>query len=111
MIRRPPKSTLFPYTTLFRSIYKNQPELLKSLDLTQFTQQLRVVDATLTDLEQGRSQFGQFFQGTEFYNDLSRRLKELHAGIRAAVGTNTTVGSLLTTDQMHRQVGDMRSEE
>src|SRR3712207_7409473 len=23
MIRRPPRSTLFPYTTLFRSIYKN----------------------------------------------------------------------------------------
>src|ERR1039457_3631036 len=88
-------------------IYKNQPEMLKSLDLTQFTQQLRVVDATLTDLEQGRSQFGKFFQDTEFYNDLSRRLKELHAGIRAAVGTNTTVGSLLNSDQMHRQAGDL----
>src|SRR2546430_13625917 len=24
MIRRPPRSTLFPYTTLFRSRYKNQ---------------------------------------------------------------------------------------
>src|SRR2546429_6550803 len=23
MIRRPPRSTLFPYTTLFRSVYKN----------------------------------------------------------------------------------------
>jgi phospholipid/cholesterol/gamma-HCH transport system substrate-binding protein len=88
-------------------IYKVQPDLVKSLDLTQFTQQLRVVDAVLTDLEQGRSQFGKFFQGTEFYNDLSKRLRELHAGIRAAVGTNTAVGSLLTSDQMHRQVGDM----
>src|SRR2546426_9638735 len=25
MIRRPPRSTLFPYTTLFRSIVHNQP--------------------------------------------------------------------------------------
>jgi phospholipid/cholesterol/gamma-HCH transport system substrate-binding protein len=88
-------------------LYKSQPELLKSLDLTQFTQQLRVVDATLTDLEQGRSQFGKFFQGTEFYNDLSKRLRELHAGIRTAVGTNTAVGNLLTSDQMHRQAGDL----
>ena len=24
MIRRPPRSTLFPYTTLFRSIFRNQ---------------------------------------------------------------------------------------
>src|ERR1017187_3154470 len=88
-------------------IYKIQPELVKSLDLTQFTQELRVVDVTLTDLEQGRSQFGKFFQSTDFYNDLSRRLKELHAGIRAAVGTTTTVGSLLTSDQMYRQTDDL----
>src|SRR2546429_9736964 len=25
MIRRPPRSTLFPYTTLFRSIFEKQP--------------------------------------------------------------------------------------
>src|SRR5438105_10402460 len=25
MIRRPPRSTLFPYTTLFRSLYENVP--------------------------------------------------------------------------------------
>src|SRR5260221_5355683 len=26
MIRRPPRSTLFPYTTLFRSVERRQPE-------------------------------------------------------------------------------------
>src|SRR5438093_4513310 len=32
MTRRPPRSTLFPYTTLFRSMANNQvPELLRSL--------------------------------------------------------------------------------
>src|SRR3712207_9365754 len=30
MIRRPPRSTLFPYTTLFRSAAKMAAELLKS---------------------------------------------------------------------------------
>src|SRR2546425_5948597 len=30
MIRRPPRSTLFPYTTLFRSRMKNQQELWMS---------------------------------------------------------------------------------
>src|SRR5436305_6047056 len=29
MIRRPPRSTLFPYTTLFRSGFENQKELTK----------------------------------------------------------------------------------
>src|SRR3712207_7197916 len=27
MIRRPPRSTLFPYTTLFRSLYKEEPQI------------------------------------------------------------------------------------
>src|SRR2546430_10638080 len=31
MIRRPPRSTLFPYTTLFRSLRNALPELLKVL--------------------------------------------------------------------------------
>src|SRR5260221_9287621 len=30
MIRRPPRSTLFPYTTLFRSIYRNYVQLVVS---------------------------------------------------------------------------------
>src|SRR2546429_6579456 len=30
MIRRPPRSTLFPYTTLFRSIFKDSSEQYKS---------------------------------------------------------------------------------
>src|SRR2546429_7221664 len=29
MIRRPPRSTLFPYTTLFRSVVEDQPDNLK----------------------------------------------------------------------------------
>src|SRR2546430_6588571 len=28
MIRRPPRSTLFPYTTLFRSLHRYYPQLL-----------------------------------------------------------------------------------
>src|SRR3712207_8504168 len=32
MIRRPPRSTLFPYTTLFRSSYRDRP-LVLALDL------------------------------------------------------------------------------
>src|SRR3712207_3420006 len=30
MIRRPPRSTLFPYTTLFRSLYISQPDPLSA---------------------------------------------------------------------------------
>src|SRR3712207_7394996 len=33
MIRRPPRSTLFPYTTLFRSLWDNKREFLPFLNL------------------------------------------------------------------------------
>src|SRR3989441_6439263 len=39
MIRRPPRSTLFPYTTLFRSIdvltFRNAPDSVGALDSTR----------------------------------------------------------------------------
>src|SRR5438034_9948773 len=41
MIRRPPRSTLFPYTTLFRSITVDKPEL-------------RIVDQRTLDLVDAR---------------------------------------------------------
>lgn len=86
--------------------YQSQEAMLKNLDLSQFTQQLRKVDATLADIEQGRSQVGRFVQGDEFYNDLSRRLTDLQRAFHDATGATTTIGSLLSTDQLHRQISD-----
>src|SRR2546425_3235943 len=40
MIRRPPRSTLFPYTTLFRSLKNNEQDWLKT-NLAKFTQMLQ----------------------------------------------------------------------
>ena len=91
-------------------IYKDQPELLRSLDLTQFTQQLRLVDATLTDIEQGRSQFGKFYQGQDFYNNLMRKLTDLQKAFTAAVSTSGEVGSLLSSDRLHAQVSSVLEE-
>src|SRR3712207_7204128 len=41
MIRRPPRSTLFPYTTLFRSV---RPSLISRLTLVTFACRLSLVD-------------------------------------------------------------------
>jgi phospholipid/cholesterol/gamma-HCH transport system substrate-binding protein len=87
--------------------YKDQPELVRSLDLAQFTQQLRLVDATLTDIEEGRSEFGKFYQGTEFYDGLEKQLTDLQKAFEASVATTTMVGALLNTDQLHRQLTDL----
>src|SRR2546427_1433432 len=47
MIRRPPRSTLFPYTTLFRSRLKHEPVLARSG--AEALSRLDGVDAVITD--------------------------------------------------------------
>src|SRR5574341_2341085 len=47
MIRRPPRSTLFPYTTLFRSYYR----LMMRLSTRRATRVLAVSQATAHDLK------------------------------------------------------------
>lgn len=86
--------------------YKNQPELMKSLDLSQFQQQLRIVDATLTDIEQGKGLVGQFVLGEEVYNSLLKNLGEFQSEIRAAADASSSLGHALYSDEMYRQVSD-----
>jgi len=84
--------------------FKVQPEFLKTLDLTQFENEVRTVEATLDDIEQGRSEFGKFVQGNDMYNDLLRWVGDLQKGLRATARTTDTVGSLIYTDRLYRQI-------
>src|SRR3989442_4838516 len=45
MIRRPPRSTLFPYTTLFRSPHGTFPEYHTSADNLEFVHPEKLADA------------------------------------------------------------------
>src|SRR3712207_7994083 len=73
MIRRPPRSTLFPYTTLFRSVH----DLLGGLDV--LLGQLRDVDEPLDAV-------GDPHEGSEGNEDRkSTRLNSSHANISYAV--------------------------
>ena len=85
-------------------LFKAQPDLLKTLDLQQFEDQVRTVDATLDDIEQGRSEFGKFVLRDSFYNDLLRYLADFRQALRATTRTTDTLGSLIYTDQLYRQI-------
>ncbi len=87
-------------------IYKEQPDLMKTIDLEQFRAQLVAFDAVLRDIEEGRSQVGQFVMGEQMYQDLQRRLSDLQRGIRAATDSTSRVGGLLRTDRLYRQISD-----
>src|SRR2546430_4234175 len=58
MIRRPPRSTLFPYTTLFRSVPSPGPVLLYAAEDSQATLRLRLesLDRKSTRLNSSHSQ-------------------------------------------------------
>lgn len=90
--------------------YKAAPELLKTVDIQQFAQQLRQVDATLADIEQGKNRVGQFVKGREMYDGLRRALTEAERGFREAVSATGSAGRLLRTDEMYRRIYDPLAE-
>ena len=84
--------------------FKASPELLKTLDVQQFVEQLRTVDATLADIENGRSEFGQFVLGDRMYRDLQKGLADLDRGFRDATSTTSTLGQALSTDRQYQLI-------
>ena len=84
--------------------FKPPVDLLKTLDLQQFAEQLRTVDAELTDIEQGRNLVGQFVLGREVYDDLVRQFGRLEHDFQAAIAPNTDLGSIVYSDRMYQQI-------
>src|SRR5436853_3402894 len=78
MIRRPPRSTLFPYTTLFRSAAATKgPTTL--IDEAERETQVKGVDGLLhAALDRSR-------EGASFQDRKSTRLNSSHLGISYAV--------------------------
>src|SRR3712207_8468147 len=86
MIRRPPRSTLFPYTTLFRS----HPELavpFPHLDLLATAQAQAIADPLRDDKPPGLVDGGQPGEGIHHHHRdrKSTRLNSSHANISYAV--------------------------
>ena len=90
--------------------YKATPDMLKRLDVEQFDHRLRVIDALVTEIEQGKTPLGQFVQGDEMYRSLLKRTAEIEAGIHAASNVTGALGSALNTDTLYRQIADPLNE-
>src|SRR3712207_8714095 len=93
MIRRPPRSTLFPYTTLFRSIRANAADLLTRQETRELLDRLKehnaavvdeVVPDTLSVGEIQRVLQGLLREGVSI-DRKSTRLNSSHANISYAV--------------------------
>ncbi len=84
--------------------YKEEAELLKTLDIAQFESQLRILDGVLSDIEAGRGLVGQFVIGEDMYNGLTKEVNEIERGIRAAARTATPTGQALYSDSLYREI-------
>src|SRR3712207_8982101 len=87
MIRRPPRSTLFPYTTLFRSSRLKQLTDMRAKPAVYFGGKFRIVDFALSNcLNSGLRRIGVLTQYKSHSLDRkSTRLNSSHANISYAV--------------------------
>ena len=84
--------------------YKGSPDLMKTLDLTQFETRLRIVQQMLSDIEEGRGPLGRFVATGDMYRDLTSRIEQMERGLRVAVTSTTALGQALYTDEAYQGV-------
>ncbi len=84
--------------------FRDQPELLKTLDLEQFAKRLREVDALLSDIEQGNNRVGRFVLGEDLYDLLRNGLLDIDRQVRRIGSTTGELGTMLYTDQLYRRI-------
>src|SRR2546430_17720996 len=77
MIRRPPRSTLFPYTTLFRSV----------VGLSRVDPGFDAAHAFTASVSLGGARYDSARVRAQFLNELARRLEAL-PGVEAVGATN-----------------------
>src|SRR5258706_14253284 len=108
MIRRPPRSTLFPYTTLFRSqrlgllTLQNDPLFLQNLAMPRLNSSTGKIDVMALDIVRDRE------RGVPRFNEFRRQygLKQL-TSFDDFVDPQLAKGSAERNDQ-ERQIGILR---
>jgi phospholipid/cholesterol/gamma-HCH transport system substrate-binding protein len=86
--------------------FRAQPDLMRTIDFTDFERQIRIVDATLADIESGASPLGQFVLTDTVYMNLRKKFIELQAAIADAKRATSLAGGLIYTDALYRQLED-----
>ncbi len=86
--------------------FKSSTELMKSIDLSQFQQPLRDIQALLDEIEKGESPLGQFVMTDTLYNDVRKKIFDLERAAQAALQNTSAAGQALNTDALYRQVLD-----
>ncbi len=83
--------------------FRAQPDLLQTLDIQQFTDQLRAVDAQLSQVEQGQNPTGQLLLSDQLYNQVRKVIADFEHEIRGLESPQNPIGKMLYTDEGYRR--------
>jgi phospholipid/cholesterol/gamma-HCH transport system substrate-binding protein len=83
--------------------FKAQPDLMRSIDLSDFERQLRLVNGILDEIEGGRTPLGQFVMGDQVYTSLRHRIIEVQNALKRATGATAQIGGILYTDALYQK--------
>src|SRR2546425_9496876 len=112
MIRRPPRSTLFPYTTLFRS--KNFRYDLSEINLQrlplEILRELLALHELITDLGPSASYLSQAEMALSADHPLTRKLQENRNEILARLSTPTKRGTVTFRQQTIQCLNELKRE-
>lgn len=81
--------------------FKNQPDMMRTVDLVDLERQLRTVDATLSDIENGANPLGQFILTDTVYMSLRKKFIEMQGLIGKVKRTTNFAGSVIYTDALY----------
>ena len=79
---------------------------MKAIDMSQFEQQLRQMDAVLTDIEQGRGLVGEFVIGEKMHASILRKIAGFQHALHAAVDATSAVGREIYGTPLYRKFSD-----
>ena len=82
--------------------FKAKADVLQRLDLRQFQQQLRAVDAQISDIEHGRGPVGVLFQGTGMYDEWRKLLRQAQNGVNAVAAREGKLGKVVYSDKEYQ---------
>jgi phospholipid/cholesterol/gamma-HCH transport system substrate-binding protein len=86
--------------------FRAQPELLQTIDLEQFTQQLRDISALLDQIEQGKNPTGQLLLTDDLWNNVRGQIAGFERDIRNLRKPGNPIGKLLYSDEDYSRIHD-----
>jgi phospholipid/cholesterol/gamma-HCH transport system substrate-binding protein len=90
--------------------FRAQPESLQTIDLEQFTTQLRDVSALLDEIEQGKNPTGQLLLTDNLWNNVRGQIAGFEREIQSLRKPGNPIGKLLYSDGDYRRIHDRLME-